>query len=130
MLKGFKDFIMRGNVVDLAVAVIIGTAFSGVVDALVEGLLTPLIGAVGGVSDFSDARFTVNGSVFRYGIVINALISFVLVAAAIYFFVIYPLMKIHERRRRGDEPSPSPSEEVLLLTEIRDLLRDEGASRR
>jgi large conductance mechanosensitive channel len=130
MLKGFKDFIMRGNVVDLAVAVVIGAAFSRVIDALVEGLLTPLIGAIGGVSDFSNATFTINDSIFRYGTVINALISFLLVAAAIYFFVILPLKKIQERRSRGEEPTPTPSDEAVLLAEIRDLLRSGDAPRR
>jgi large conductance mechanosensitive channel len=129
MLKGFKDFIMRGNVVDLAVAVVIGAAFTAVVTAIVEGLITPLIGALGGIEDFSNATFTINGSVFRYGNVINAVISFLLVAAAIYFFVILPLKKIQDRRRRGDAPTPSPSDEVVLLTEIRDSLRGQGISR-
>jgi large conductance mechanosensitive channel len=129
MLKGFRDFLMRGNVIDLAVAVVIGVAFGAVVTAVVEGLLTPLIGAIGGVKDFSGATFTVNGSQFRYGLVINALISFILVAAAIYFFVIYPLQRIQDMRRRGDVPTPAPSDEVVLLTEIRDLLRTQGAPR-
>jgi large conductance mechanosensitive channel len=129
MLKGFRDFLMRGNVSDLAVAVVIGVAFGAVVTAVVEGLLTPLIGAIGGVKDFSGATFTVNGSQFRYGLVINALISFILVAAAIYFFVIYPLKRIQDMRRRGDVPTPAPSDEVVLLTEIRDLLRTQGAPR-
>ena len=129
MLKGFKDFLMRGNVVDLAVAVVIGAAFGTVVTAFVEGLLTPLLGAIGGVKDFSNAVFTINGSEFRYGMVINALISFVLVAAAIYFFVIFPLKRIQDMRRRGAAPTPAPSDEVVLLTEIRDLLRTQDAPR-
>jgi large conductance mechanosensitive channel len=129
MLKGFKEFLMRGNVIDLAVAVVIGTAFGAVVTAMVAGLLTPLIGAVGGIKDFSGATFTLNGSVFHYGAVINAIITFILIAAAIFFFVIYPLQRIQEMRRRGDSPTPSPSDEVVLLTEIRDLLRNEGAPR-
>jgi large conductance mechanosensitive channel len=123
MLKGFRDFLMRGNVIDLAVAVVIGAAFTALVTAVVEGLLTPLIGAIGGVKDFSGATFTLNGSVFRYGTVINAIITFLLIAAAIYFFVIYPLKLIQDRRQRGDSPAPTPSEEIVLLTEIRDLLR-------
>ena len=129
MIKGFKDFLMRGNVVDLAVAVVIGAAFAKVVDAFVSGLLMPLIGAIGGARDFSANEFLINNSHFRYGLVINALIAFLLVAAAIYFFVIYPLKRLQDLRRRGDAPTPTPSDEVVLLTEIRDLLRNEGAPR-
>lgn len=129
MLKGFRDFLMRGNVIDLAVAVVIGAAFGTVVTAIVEGLLTPLIGAIGGLKDFSTASFFLNDSQFRYGAVINAIITFLLVAAAIYFFVIYPLKLVQDRRRRGDAPTPAPSDEVVLLTEIRDLLRTQGAPR-
>ena len=130
MIKGFKDFLMRGNVVDLAVAVVIGAAFGAVVTAVVDGVLMPLIGAIGGVKDFSSNYFTLNGSEIKYGLVINALIAFLLVAAAIYFFVIYPLKRLQDLRRQGDAPTPSPSDEVVLLTEIRDLLRNEGVPRR
>ena len=130
MIKGFKDFLMRGNVVDLAVAVVLGAAFGALVTSLVENLLTPLLGAIGGTKDFSNLQFTINNSVFKYGAVINALITFLLIAAAIYFFVIYPLKRLQDMRRRGDAPTPAPSDEVVLLTEIRDLLRNEGAPRR
>lgn len=91
MLKGFKEFILRGNVVDLAVGVVIGASFGAVVEALVKDFLTPLIGAVAKVPDFSGLAFAVNGSSFMIGHFINALISFVLVAAAVYFFVVVPI---------------------------------------
>lgn len=108
MLKGFKTFILRGNVVDLAVAVVIGAAFGAAVAALVKDLLTPLIAAIAGKPDFSAIQFTVNASKFLIGDFINALISFVLVAAAIYFFVVMPMNAINERRRRGQAP-PDPT---------------------
>ena len=130
MLKGFKDFLMRGNVVDLAVAFVIGAAFAAVVKALVDGLINPLIAAVVGKPDLSQVGFfTLNGANFSVGIVLAALLNFVVVAAAIYFVVVLPLNKLAERRARGLEPATSsPSEEVALLTEIRDLLtRRDGA---
>ena len=105
MLKGFKTFLMRGNVVDLAVAVVIGAAFGTVVEALVKDLLTPLIAAIVGKPDFSAIEFTVNGSKFLIGDFINAAVSFVLVAAAIYFFVVTP-MNIMTARMRSGQPSP------------------------
>src|SRR5574338_127850 len=108
MLKGFKMFLLRGNVVDLAVAVVIGGAFGAVVAALVKDLLTPFIAALVGQPDFSAIQFTVNGSKFLIGDFINALVSFVLVAAAIYFFVVMPMNVITERRRRGEAP-PDPT---------------------
>lgn len=108
MLKGFKQFLMRGNVVDLAVAVVIGAAFGGVVDALVKDLLTPIIAAIVGKPDFSAIQFTVNGSQFLIGAFINAVLSFVFVAAAIYFFVVTPMNLIAERRKRGEAP-PDPT---------------------
>ncbi len=124
MLKGFKAFIMRGNVVDLAIAVVIGAAFGAVVAALVEDFITPLVAAIFGENDFSALTFTINDSVFRYGHFLNALISFVTIAAAIYFLVVVPMQKLAERRRRGEptEDTPAPSDEAVLLTEIRDLL--------
>jgi large conductance mechanosensitive channel len=108
MLKGFKQFLLRGNVVDLAVAVVIGGAFGAVVAALVKDLLTPLIAAIVGKPDFSAIEFTVNGSKFLIGDFVNAVISFLLVSAAIYFFVVAPMNMIVERRRRG-EPPPDPT---------------------
>ena len=108
MLKGFKQFLLRGNVVDLAVAVIIGGAFGAVVSALVKDLLTPLIAAVVGKPDFSAIQFTVNGSRFLIGEFINAVVAFVLVAAAIYFFVVTPMNLLMARRRSGEVP-PDPT---------------------
>ena len=108
MLKGFKQFLLRGNVVDLAVAVVSGGAFGAVVTALVKDLLTPLIAAIVGKPDFSAIQFTVNESKFLIGDFINAIVSFVLVAAAIYFFVVTPMNMIVERRRRGEAP-PDPA---------------------
>jgi large conductance mechanosensitive channel len=135
MLKGFKEFIMRGNVVDLAVAVIIGAAFGAVVTALVTDILTPLLAAIGGKPNFANLTFTVNGSKFFYGRFINAVISFLFIAAAIYFFVVAPLNALAERRQRRlaqGEPDPEPKpEDVQLLEQIRDLLSAQqgGAAR-
>jgi large conductance mechanosensitive channel len=94
MLRDFKDFLFRGNLIELAVAVVIGLAFAAVVTAFVEGLITPLIAAIFGQPDFSDLTFTINDSVFRYGGFLNALITFVLVAAAIYFLVVVPMKRL------------------------------------
>ena len=108
MLKGFKQFMMRGNVIDLAVAVVIGAAFGAVVAALVKDLITPLIAALVGKPDFSAIVFEINGSKFMIGDFLNALISFVLVSAAIYFFVVLPFNALMARLRRGEVP-PDPT---------------------
>jgi large conductance mechanosensitive channel len=119
MLKGFKTFLLRGNVVDLAVAVVIGAAFGAVVAALVKDLLTPLIAAIVGQPDFSAIVFTVNGSKFLIGDFINAVLAFVLVAAAIYFFVVMPMNTIGERRRRGEAPAdPTTAKCSECLSEV------------
>ena len=129
MLKGFKEFIMRGNVVDLAVAVVLGAAFTAVVTAFVESILTPLIAAIAGKPDFSKLTFTINDSKFFYGVFINALISFLLVAAAVYFFIVMPLNRLAARRAAklaSGQPDPEPKpEDILLLEQIRDLLAKE-----
>ncbi len=104
MLKGFKEFIGRGNVVELAVAVVIGAAFGALVTSLVADLITPLIAMIFGKPDFSNLTFTINGSMFRYGSFINALFAFLTVAAAIYFLVVTPINKLEERRKRGQDP--------------------------
>ncbi|MBL7495377.1 large conductance mechanosensitive channel protein MscL [Frankia sp. CNm7] len=125
ILKGFKTFLLRGNIIDLAVAVVIGTAFTAVVTSLVKNIFTPLIAAIAGQPDFSELDFRINGSVFTYGEFINSLIAFLIVAAVIYFIVVMPLAKLNERRQRGQvsvEEDPVLSEEARLLTEIRDLL--------
>ena len=131
MLKGFKEFIMRGNVVDLAIAVVIGAAFGAIVTALVTDIITPLIAAIGGQPDFSKLQFTINKSTFMYGAFINAVISFVIIAAAIYFLVVLPLNKIAERRAAKlatGEPDPTPkAEDIILLEQIRDLLAKDSA---
>ncbi len=103
MLTGFRNFITRGNVVELAVAVVIGTAFGAVVTSLVADLITPLIGAIIGEPDFSALSFEINGSKFTYGNFINALIAFLSVAAAVYFFVVLPLEKLDELRHGPKE---------------------------
>jgi len=108
MLKGFRQFLFRGNVIDLAVAVVIGAAFGAVVTALVKDLITPLIAALVGKPDFSAIVFEVNGSKFLIGDFINALLSFVLIAAAIYFLVVAPVNALMARMRRGEAP-PDPT---------------------
>jgi large conductance mechanosensitive channel len=128
VLKGFREFIMRGNVVDLAVAVVIGAAFGAIVTALVSDIITPLIAAIGGQPNFADLTFKINDSTFLYGDFINKLLSFLVIAAAIYFLVVLPLNTLAERRARrvaAGEPAAEPeakSEDVALLEQIRDLL--------
>jgi large conductance mechanosensitive channel len=126
MIKEFREFILRGNVVDLAVAVVVGAAFTALVNSLVKDVITPLIAAVGGQPDFSGLTFTINGSVFRYGDFLNAVIAFLIVAAVIFFLVVKPLNLLLARRNAQDvTPEPAaPTEDVRLLTEIRDLLRE------
>jgi large conductance mechanosensitive channel len=99
MVKDFKAFLLRGNVVDLAVAVVIGAAFGAVVTALVADLITPVIAAIFGKHDFSSLTFTINGSVFRYGHFLNAVIAFLTIAAAVFFFVVVPVNHLMARRR-------------------------------
>jgi|SRR5262245_2345229 len=108
MLKGFKQFLLRGNVIDLAVAVVIGAAFGAVVTALVKDLLTPLIAAIVQVPDFSGIAFTVNGSKFLIGDFVNALVSFLLIALAVYLFVVMPVNALVARANRGAAP-PDPT---------------------
>ena len=127
MFKGFKDFLMRGNVVDLAVAVVIGAAFTSIVTAFTTGLIKPLINAIGGTDAAQGLGFkifTSNPSTFLdFGGVINAAINFILVAAVVYFVIVLPVKHVQERRKRGQEPGPSEPTDVELLIEIRDLLR-------
>ena len=123
MLKDFKAFLMRGNVVDLAVAVVIGAAFAAIVSAFSEGIITPLIGMI--ISkDFGEMTFDINGSTFSYGLVIDAVIKFIAYAAVIFFVIVKPMQVLNARRARGEvtEDTPAPSDEAVLLTEIRDLL--------
>jgi len=116
MLREFKQFIMRGNVVDLAVAVVIGAAFGAVVTAFVADLITPLIAAIFGKSDFSKLTLEINDSTFRYGAFLNAVISFVTIAAAVFFFVVKPLNVLAARRAAGaptEDPTTRPCPECL-----------------
>ena len=118
MLKGFKQFLLRGNVVDLAVGVVIGVAFGGAVAAFVKDLLTPLIAALVGKPDFSALTFTVNGSVFAYGDFINAVLSFILIAAVVYYFVVLPMNALVARARREPPPDPTTRKCPECLSEI------------
>ena len=111
MLKGFREFIMRGNVVDLAVAVVVGAAFGNIVTGFVKDLLTPLIAAIAGKPDFSAIAFSINGSKFLIGDFINQLVSFVLIAGGVYFFVVLPLNTLITRIRRG-EGAPDPTTKI------------------
>ena len=119
MLTGFRNFILRGNVVDLAVGVVIGAAFGTVVDKLVKDLITPLIAAIVGKPDFSALGFEVNGTKFPVGDFINAVVAFVLVAAAIYFFVVLPVNGLMARVKRGEAPAdPTTKKCPQCLSEI------------
>ncbi len=115
MLKDFRDFVLRGNVLDLAVGVVIGAAFGAVVTSLVADLITPIIGAVGGSRDFSALHFTVNGSAFRYGHFLNAVIAFVLIAAAVFFLIVRPVNALMARfKTEADVNTPTrPCPECL-----------------
>ncbi|HVX28885.1 MAG TPA: large conductance mechanosensitive channel protein MscL [Nitrolancea sp.] len=119
MLRDFKEFLLRGNVVDLAVAVIIGAAFGAVVTALVEDIITPLIAALGGQPDFSALSFTINKSHFLYGDFINAILSFLIIAAVVFFFVVVPINSLIERtRRQPTTPDPTTRKCPECLSEI------------
>lgn len=120
MFKEFKQFLLRGNVVDLAVGVVIGAAFGTIVSALVSDILTPLISAIAKVPDFGDLAFTINSSVFKYGHFLNALISFLLVASSIFFFVVKPMNILIARSRSKKEPPADPTTKRCLecLSEI------------
>lgn len=125
MIKGFRDFLMRGNVVDLAVAVVIGAAFGKVIEAVVKHLITPLIAALFGQPNLDETlTFTLNGADFSIGAILTQVVNFVLVAAAVYFVIIVPLNKLNELRTRNQAaPEAAVAEDVALLAEIRDLLR-------
>jgi len=125
MIKGFKEFITRGNVVDLAVAVVIGAAFGKVITAVVEGVITPIIAAVFGQPNLkSVGNFQINGADFSLGLVLDALFTFLATAAAIYFFVVMPLNALAARRAANEEvPEAAGPTEIELLTEIRDSLK-------
>lgn len=122
VLKGFKDFLLRGNVVDLAVAVVVGAAFTAVVTAFTNAFLKPLIQLVSGGGEFA-GKIVVNDVQFDYATFINSVVTFVLTAAVIYFLVVYPLKWLQERRRRGEEVGEPEQTDAEVLVEIRDLLR-------
>jgi large conductance mechanosensitive channel len=118
MLKGFKQFVLRGNVVDLAVGVVIGAAFGTVVTALVKDLITPFISAIAKSPNFSNLAFTINGSKFMYGDFLNALISFLLVAAVVYFFVVTPMNMLVSRMHKEPPADPTTKKCPECLSEI------------
>ena len=131
MIDGFKTFILRGNVIDLAVAVVIGAAFGALVTSFVDNLINPLIAAVGGGADLSKVGvIPIGDASIQLGTILGDIITFLLVAATIYFLVVYPMNRLAERRKVGVEPEPeAPAEDVLLLGEIRDLLRQQSLPR-
>lgn len=126
MLKEFRAFMLRGNIIELAVAIVIGAAFGALVTSLVANLLTPIVAAIIGKPDFSNLTFAINGSVFHYGSFLNALIAFVSIAAAVFFFVVRPVDAI-QRRMGIEKPEDGRSDEATLLEEIRDILKEQRA---
>ena len=119
MFKDFKQFVLRGNVVDLAVGLVVGAAFTGVVNSLVKDLLTPFIGAIVKTPDFSNLTFTIHGSIFRYGDLLNNLISFLIVASTVYFFVVLPINHLVNRSKRQTKPvDPTTKKCPECLSEI------------
>lgn len=126
MIKGFRDFLLRGNVIDLAVAVVIGAAFGGVVAAFAKDFIGGIIGIIGGSPDFGRAGVTINGSKVIYGSTLTALINFVIVAGVIYAVLVVPVQRLTTTGKDGAAgESPAPTDETILLTEIRDLLREQ-----
>lgn len=128
MLKGFRDFILRGNVVDLAVGVVIGVAFTGVVTAFTNSFVNPLIKVFTGSSNPVKAgSFEIRHQYFTWAVFVNAVINLLLVALVLYFLIVYPMNRLQALRKRGKAPEPAaPSDEVRLLTEIRDALTGNG----
>lgn len=124
MLKEFRQFLFRGNIVDLAIAVILGAALGALVTSLVTNLFTPIIAAIIGKPDFSDLTFTINDSVFRYGAFINALIAFVSIATVVFFLIVKPVSAMQDRLGITKDDEPQPSDEAKLLAQIRDELRE------
>jgi large conductance mechanosensitive channel len=134
MVKGFKDFILRGNVIDLAVAVVIGVAFSAVVAAFIGKIVTPILNALPGAKS-TGLGFSLRGGAKSTATfvdisgILNAIIVFILTALVVYLLFVVPMNKLAERRKRGEEPEPeAPAEDILLLQEIRDLLRTRGGA--
>jgi large conductance mechanosensitive channel len=127
MLKGFRDFLFRGNIVDLAVAVVIGTAFTALVTALGNAFINPLVKAITGGK--IGGTFTVVGVTFDYGLFITALINFIIIAAVVYFLVVVPVQRVTNRFKKQEEQKPAAPTDIELLTEIRDLLRSQQVQR-
>jgi large conductance mechanosensitive channel len=122
-IRGFKDFVMRGNVIDLSVGIVIGAAFTGLVTAVTKSFFEPLIRVFSGGKELA-GTWTINKVTFDWAAAVNALVAFLITAAVLYFLVVTPVNRLAERRRIGEEPEPkAPSEEILLLREIRDALR-------
>jgi large conductance mechanosensitive channel len=128
VLQEFRDFIMRGNVVELAVAVIVGAAFGAVVTSFAAAFITPLIALIGGEPDFGDLKLRIGGTEFPYGTFLNALIAFLIISAVVFFLVVRPMNTLMARLKRGEDPA-APSAEVAVLAEIRDLLAAERRPR-
>jgi len=134
VIKGFKEFILRGNVIDLAVAVVIGAAFTGIVNAIVDGVFNPLIGAIFNAESLASSMVVElpGGAQLMFGAVVAAVIQFLLVAMVLYFVFVFPMNKFKEhqaaRKEAGQEPAPAPVTELDMLTEIRDLLAAEQAA--
>ncbi|MDR1852930.1 MAG: large-conductance mechanosensitive channel protein MscL [Propionibacteriaceae bacterium] len=128
MLKGFKEFISRGNAIDLATGVIIGAAFTSVVNALVDKVLNPLIGAIGGKPNFDELwSITLNGATIQFGAVVTALINFLITAAVVYFCIVVPINKFFKKPKKEESTEEKElSDETKLLTEIRDLLANKS----
>ena len=125
ILKEFRDFALRGNVVELAVAIVIGTAFTQLVQVFVAAFVSPLISMFAGKTGLVDLRFSVNSAEFLYGAFLQAVITFVTIAVVVFFLVVKPMNFLMARVRRGEEPaSEAPAEDIVLLREIRDLLRE------
>lgn len=123
LFKEFKDFVSRGNLIEIAVGLVMALAFKAVIDAFVDGLLMPLVAAVFGQPSFDGLTFTINDSVFFYGAVITQIVTFLLVAAALFFVVVKPFNAWQARRASGEEEAPAaPPEDIALLREIRDSL--------
>jgi large conductance mechanosensitive channel len=131
VIKGFKDFIMRGNVIDLAVAVVMGAAFGAIVNSLVNDIISPLITAIFGKQNYADLYVTVHNSKIMYGSFLNAVISFLFIALGVYFFIVLPINKLSERRRtaHGIVPQQPKPTEVELLTQIRDAITVHNSGR-
>jgi large conductance mechanosensitive channel len=122
MLKEFRAFLLRGNLLELAVAFVMAAAFVKVVTALVEDLIQPIIAAIFGTPNFNDKTFTIGKGVFLWGSFVTEVIVFVVTAAAVFFLIVKPSQIVRARMRTGDEPPVEPSEEVVLLTQIRDAI--------